>query len=414
MQRTDPYEYKFVNGQSWEGAEVVFGDCAYRSNRMLVVEEDNMVLDPVALGMCGTTPGNQTKIACIGDSNTEATGVSNPWINSWPSQLKTYLDDDYTTENFGVSGATLMQFPDPWGAWTNNVSNMYEYNQMYNPDIILVALGSNDSKNGYWGQRDFKADYISLINEFKQFSSDPQIYMIIPIRAFDNGYDINNNNIVNGIIPAINELSKTQMLPVIDWYTLTASLTKDEYMPDGVHANEVASRMMAEKAAQVLMAQKPVIKAATGAGTFAANTYSEYRWYRDGALIEGASGETYTATQTGTYNVAVKLSAETDDVIVSEPFVVTTPNTQLTLGDTTTGINNEDQDVIELNYVAGNLIIKNAAGGIISLYDATGAIVKVFPLHTQEEIIDITDLSGGVYICNVLKEQAGKVKKIIK
>lgn len=380
---SEPYQYKFMNGQEWDAGkdEAVFGNCAYRSNRLVWIENADVVVDAVTLGNCAE-PMPAYKVACIGDSNTEGAGVSNAMEKSWPMQMRDFLTDDYYTDNLGVSGATLMKFPEPWGAWTNNVSGCYENNKKLDPNVILIALGTNDSKTGYWGTRDFKAEYMDLVNEFRAFSSNPEIFMVIPIKAYPNGFGISDDNIRNGIIPAINELSKTNMLPVIDWYSITSSLNQGQYIPDGVHANDETSRMIAEKAAKILMTEKPVISVN---GSYNVS-YAEYRWYLNGAYINNSNAQTYSATQSGKYNLAVKLTSDANDIIISKELEVNVPAGQtvvLGLGDPS-GITPE----FVSNYViTSEKGVLNVSGSYNSL--------KVFDLRGN--LVAKSNVSGDSY-----------------
>ncbi|MFV0470340.1 MAG: hypothetical protein ACK5MK_15630, partial [Dysgonomonas sp.] len=131
-----PYQYKFINGDTWGKEEYPVGDCAYRSNRLVSLTDASLTVD-AAWGFCDMNATVKKKVACIGDSNAEGAGIgeADRPSKSWPSQLRNYLNHNYYTDNFGVSGATLMNLPDPWGAWTNNVSNCYENNKMYDADI---------------------------------------------------------------------------------------------------------------------------------------------------------------------------------------------------------------------------------------------------------------------------------------
>jgi len=50
------HEYKFVNGNSWVGAENVPGECNQNGNRYLIVPETPTTLDLVCFSECGTCP----------------------------------------------------------------------------------------------------------------------------------------------------------------------------------------------------------------------------------------------------------------------------------------------------------------------------------------------------------------------
>lgn len=346
------------------------------------------------------------QVACIGDSNTAGAGVSNPITKAWPVQLRDYLTDDYGTKNLGISGATLMNFPEPWGAWENNASFVQALRN-YTPDVILIALGTNDSKNGYWGQRNFKNEYITFIEKYKALESNPEIYMITPIKALNNAYGINNNNITDGIIPLICEISQEKMIPIIDWYSITSSATNAD-LPDGVHANDETSKRMAQKVAQLLLTPKPKI---IPNGNPSTTAYAQYRWYKDGTLIEGASNASFTATEKGKYNVAVKLSDHTNDIIVSDYYELLTDNTKLVVSDETiNSIPDSNSDNIILSNNSNTIFVKNATGVFLLLYNMSGNLIKTIELSSKDEQINISDLPAGVYVCKI-KDTIGKIIK---
>lgn len=352
----------------------------------------------------------EIRVACIGDSNTAGAGVSNYLEKAWPIQLRDYLPEEYGTKNLGISGATLMAFPDPWGAWENNASYVMSL-KSYTPNIILIALGTNDSKTGYWGTRNFKQEYSEFIDRYKTIESDPEFYMVMPIKALDNSFGISNNNIINGVIPAIREISKEKMIPVIDWYSLTASATNTD-LPDGVHANDETSRKMAEKAAQILLTSKPAIALN---GTPSSTTYAEYRWYLNGTLISGATTNTYNATQAGTYNVAVKLTSSADDVLVSSSFELIASSGTLVVGDKTTSINDVGNTAdVNFAYSSGQININNADAGTLYIYNVSGKLLEKVVIKGNNTILDVNYLPSGLFICKVIKENNSYVEKLIK
>jgi len=49
------------------------------------------------------------KIACVGDSITEGSGLTSPATQSYPARLQRLLGTNYNVRNFGVSGRTLLK-----------------------------------------------------------------------------------------------------------------------------------------------------------------------------------------------------------------------------------------------------------------------------------------------------------------
>ena len=83
-----------------------------------------------------------TKLACIGDSITSGFTLLNPRRNSYPSLLQKMLGDGYEVRNFGVLDAAAR-----FDADTPYVrKKAYTKSLDWNPDIVLIMLGSNDTK----------------------------------------------------------------------------------------------------------------------------------------------------------------------------------------------------------------------------------------------------------------------------
>ena len=86
------------------------------------------------------------KIACIGNSITYGAFIPNREKNSYPAQLQAYLGKDYEVRNFGVSGSTLLSK----GDFPYINTHAYMDSQKFLPDIVLIKLGTNDTKPQNW------------------------------------------------------------------------------------------------------------------------------------------------------------------------------------------------------------------------------------------------------------------------
>ena len=84
--------------------------------------------------------------------------------------------DKYEVINLGLSGRTMMKTGDsPY--W-----NEQAYQDALNSeaDIIVMMLGTNDSKKYQWNRRQFHKDYIEMATNFKNIPSKPELYIMIP------------------------------------------------------------------------------------------------------------------------------------------------------------------------------------------------------------------------------------------
>jgi len=346
------------------------------------------------------------KVGCVGDSNTYGAEASDRTKYAWPVQIRSMLGEKYETKNFGVNSALMMN--DKNDAWKNKTA--YSDNKSYDPDIIVIALGTNDSKDGYWDAEKFKNSYVDLINEFKGYSAGPQIYMAIPIKAYSSTWAINDQTIREKVTPTMQEISKEMGLPLIDLYAVTTDIA-NLMASDGIHPKDGGLTIMARKIADIMLLDKPVIEI----NTTATATYAEYYWYKNDILIDGANEVNYTATETGNYKVAVKLTDETNDVIVSEPIEITQVNTKLSaVSSNVSSISTaEDNDISVIPYY-DYIKISNAADAIFSLYDIRGYEVTRIKLNDDMESVDTSSLAKGLYICKVKKGNEVITAKVLK
>jgi lysophospholipase L1-like esterase len=348
------------------------------------------------------------KVGCVGDSNTYGAEATDRSRYAWPIQIRDMLGDKYETRNFGVNGALMMNHLND--AWRNKTA--YSDNKAYDPDIIVIALGTNDSKDGYWDAVKFKNSYIDLINEFKSYSSEPDIYMAIPIKAYSSTWSINDQTIREQVIPAMKEISKEKGLPLIDLYSVTNNIA-NLMASDGIHPRDEGLRIMARKIADIMQLKKPVIETNNSTTT---TTYAEYYWYKDSTLINGENSVSYTATEIGNYKVAIKLTSTADDVIVSEPIEVAQANTVLyATGDYPTSVGSVPMyDNLKVVSSADYVQVVNGSGAILSLYDIGGRYIKEAKLVSDTELVNISSLPKGLYLCKIRKGESVLTKRILK
>ncbi len=348
------------------------------------------------------------KIGCVGDSNTYGAEASNRSLYAWPVQIRSMLGDEYETQNFGVNGALMMDHLDD--AWKNKTA--YSQNKAYDPDIIIIALGTNDSKDNYWNAIRFKESYINLINEFKSYPADPEIYMAIPIKAYSNSWQINDATIRQSVIPVMKEISKEMGLPLIDLYAATNDIA-GLMASDGIHPKDEGLKIMARKIADIMQTEKPRIIVGEDKSE---GRYAEYRWYKDNILIENADQVTYTATEAGTYKAAVKLTADEEDIILSEPVEVTTPNTLLTVtgGSIPSTVKDTETDQPGITQYLNYIHVKNGEGAVFSIYSVSGQLSKKVTISSHSQMVDITGLKEGIYLCQLNKNGVKVTTKFIK
>lgn len=189
------------------------------------------------------------RIACVGDSITFGAGVENREANHYPHVLGSLLGDRFDVRNFGVSGATLLKAGDlPW--WKTPA---FQAATDFNPDVVLVKLGTNDTKPQNWGPhgREFEDDLKALVEHFRKLPAKPQVWLIQPVPVYEDRWGINEKVLMEGVIPAIQTVADKMRLPVVD---LNAALSdRPELFPDKIHPNAAGAKLMAQTIRKALL-----------------------------------------------------------------------------------------------------------------------------------------------------------------
>lgn len=196
------------------------------------------------------------RVACVGNSITDGYGIDMADTDGYPAQLQKQLGTGYCVRNYGVSGRTMLNSGDrPYmkeQAWTDAKS--------FNPDIVVIKLGTNDSKPVNWGDsraKDFASDLQQMLDELKALPSKPVVYLCNPIKADSprkggDPKEINDSTIENAIIPAIAKVAKKNKLQVIDLRPVIDPNSKDDMQRDGIHPTAKGARKIAEAVAAAI------------------------------------------------------------------------------------------------------------------------------------------------------------------
>lgn len=197
------------------------------------------------------------RIACVGDSITEASNTD----FSYPEQLQAMLGyDEYFVFNFGKSASNVLgagAYPyRTWAEW------QYEYLKKWNPDTIVMMLGTNDGRftTGIADYKDkrFIDDYMSLVNEFKEMCK--KFYINISPYAFGNEYGINASDVNDRIVNIQGYLAYENGIDVIDVHAAVKAVSRADYFPDYIHGNDAGYGVIARAVEEGLAGKKTVTK----------------------------------------------------------------------------------------------------------------------------------------------------------
>lgn len=187
------------------------------------------------------------KVACIGDSITYGHGIDDLENDSYPARLGKLLGEQYDVRNFGVCGATCLKNGD-LSYWDQE---MYTDALAFQPDMVVIMLGSNDSKPQNWiYAHEYKMDYLEMFDSFQSLKSNPQIWVCNPPPAFESRWGINDSVISNEIVPVVREVAALKGVHNIDFNAFFSD--KAAFFPDRIHPNKDGAQLIAEKVTHAL------------------------------------------------------------------------------------------------------------------------------------------------------------------
>lgn len=185
--------------------------------------------------------GKKIKVACVGDSITFGEGIENRTQNAYPRVLAEFLGSEYMVKNFGVPGTTMLKKGDsPY--WTQFICKRAF---KFNPDIVVIKLGTNDSRAENWRlKEEFAIDYKDMIDKFKTLESNPKVFVCLPSPAYGSTFDIDKEIISSEILPLVTEIAEQNNCQLIDLHT--PLVDKEHLFPDKLHPNSEGAKILAE------------------------------------------------------------------------------------------------------------------------------------------------------------------------
>lgn len=190
------------------------------------------------------------RVACVGDSITQGSGTA--YGRSYPSQLQELLGAAWQVGNFGVSGRTLLRQGD-FPYWNEAA---FQKAQEFEPDVVVVMLGTNDTKPQNWAhQEEFEKDYRDLVKTFQGLKSSPRVYICRPVPVPEPGNYGINEAVLQQEIPILDRLAAELGTGMIDMHAVFEG--KSELLPDRVHPSTEGAGEMAKAAYRVLVGSDP-------------------------------------------------------------------------------------------------------------------------------------------------------------
>lgn len=168
----------------------------------------------------------------------------------YPYLLQQFLGDQYNVRNYGLNDRNAMES----GKHPYRKEKRYQESLRFLPDIVLIKLGSNDSKKGTWiGAEAWEKDYRELLNSYLTLPSHPQLILITPayphpVKQKDGSIGLSfqmQDEAMEAESKVIQRLGEELHTKVIDMRSFTKG--KPEWFnSDGIHPNNGGARQMAE------------------------------------------------------------------------------------------------------------------------------------------------------------------------
>lgn len=198
------------------------------------------------------------KVACVGNSITENSAL--PAEDKYPAILQHLLGDEYEVRNYGIGGRTMLK------KGNHPYWNEQRYQEVldWEPNIVIIKMGTNDGKPRNWQYKDeLKDNYIEFINSFKSLPSSPQIFVCYPIPTFENNFlPVSDSIITQEMIPIIQTVAKETKSIIIDLHKPLEG--REDFVYDKVHPNSKGTQVMARVVAKAICPKRNFPKPANG------------------------------------------------------------------------------------------------------------------------------------------------------
>lgn len=210
------------------------------------------------------------KVACLGDSITQKTENVRKYYDFW----KVYLSPDVVLD-YGVAGSSISRKTGEWPTWDTQVPFVERIKTIPKDiDVLTIFGGVNDwvadRTLGSLGDTEDTTFYGALDKMFKYATQNFQgkdIYVFTPLqndwikRPANSGTTDGRNRsgkYLKEYVEAIKQVAEKYAIPVCDLYSTMfypfAEGFTEKYMPDGLHPNESAHKLMANKMASFVEA----------------------------------------------------------------------------------------------------------------------------------------------------------------
>jgi acyl-CoA thioesterase-1 len=179
---------------------------------------------------CGPGDG-PVVVAAVGDSNTFGYGVpaARRPVDSYPAHLQTLLGPGFDVHDLGVSRTTLLST----STHPYTRTDAARESTAIDPDVVLIMLGTNDSKEPDWRPDLFSEELTGMVRSYQDLPSRPSVVLLTPPAAYDNSAGIRPDVVDQQVAPRVREVAAETGATMVDVHEATTG--HPELFPDGVH-----------------------------------------------------------------------------------------------------------------------------------------------------------------------------------
>ena len=373
----------------------------------------------------------KVRIGFIGNSITIGRFLPDEVNDRYPAQLRVMLTELYgdlvEVENFAVSGRTMLKNGD-LPIW---IEQRFAEGLAYAPDICFILLGTNDTKPQNWDSYSdqFFGDYLSMIDTFSVLNPDTKFIVSYPPWIRETWGGIDNEKLVNGVIPAIDSIIKVTDAILMDFYH--PFFGKDSLYTDPVHPNANGAKFMAELIYAKLLeidlipevAGYPVIKKfesdldsvpALDSVTLSWTTINADSVKLNDQLVPVNGSKKVTSSEDASYSLIAYNEKGTDTLVIDQVFYITEDIRQETLSKSITIFPNPVGENINIsleNFSKASIKVK--------LYSISGQLLvekdyKLTDINNQLIVFNAGNIPDGIYIVEVEANNKKFKQKITK
>ena len=185
----------------------------------------------------------QTRVACVGDSITYGFLLRGQPRKSYPDLLGEKLGSDFAVGNFGATDRTALKS----GNKPYTKEKVFEKSLAFDPHIVVLMLGTNDTKARHWDAEKYEHDLRILVRRYKGLPHVRSVILLSPTPLFPLGerlWRLRASVLQKEVLPIVARVAAEEKVRHIDMHT--AFEGHHELFVDGCHPNARGAKVMAE------------------------------------------------------------------------------------------------------------------------------------------------------------------------